>query len=218
MLCAALIFSNIQAVPLWAEEAEEGVTQETLDSQGSDENQEDENIDNDAGESGHNDIDQTNEEDLNDIDQNDIDDSNADDLNTDDEDQNSDSDGDGGEQEIRKLSLSTNNISFGTITQGDEVIPQTFSLLNEGNVPVEIAWSQSDVEGTFVFDTLSGNGDDLQPGEALECSVSLAEGGLEPGDYSGVVAFQDSMVMEDAEVLSFSVMVLKKEETSWRLR
>lgn len=52
-------------------------------------------------------------------------------------------------KEVHDLSITKRNISFGTITKGDDVTSQTFSVINKGNAEIKINWIQTDVNDLF---------------------------------------------------------------------
>jgi len=114
------------------------------------------------------------------------------------------------EEIIKKITISNDNLSFGTVTTGDAVQPKTFTVKNEGNRPINVKWSQTDPDSAFTLTALSDT--TLNPDASLECSVSLKEG-IGKGDYSSTITFEDTEEPSSNATIGISVKVTEKEVT-----
>jgi len=114
------------------------------------------------------------------------------------------------EKVSRKISADRKKISFGTITAGDQVEPEEFSIRNDGTVPVYVNWSQADSNQAFEVSALSDTNQELAPGKSLDFQVSLND--VSAGDYTMNLHFQDEDDPPAETTVSVSVKVKEAEK------
>lgn len=200
MLCTALIFANLKVLPLMAED-NEAATGEEYSTEGYEEGDQvdgNDNQINDGQENGgpEEGYDQGEEGTPKDGDV---------------PEEEGTTEGSEAPEEIRKIVISPEKISFGTLIQDAGVSPQGFSITNEGNVPVNLKWTQTDPNEIFNLEVLSESYDSIEPGESLECLLTLKEGSLAPGDYSATFTFEDEEDPENQVSLPVTVRIEQKE-------
>ena len=130
-------------------------------------------------------------------------------MDTDEEDVMGDEISDEEMEEIKMISASRENVSFGTLAEGDSVEPIDFDITNDGNAPVSLKWVQTDAHDAFRVETLSDSMD-IEPGGRLDCQLSVKEG-LSKGDYSCTISFQDVEDPSCQTDMSVSVKIIEKE-------
>ena len=188
LLCFSLIFSNIAYVPVHAEEGEDTAYEEEW-VEDTEEETEPEAVDEEVGSDA--DYEETEPET-----------SDEDTAEADTEDQ------EPAEEEVRQITLTKDQISFGTLEQGVTGEPVVFQVINEGNQDVSLKWTKTDINGAFYLDVPSS---EIAPGEEIDCCVGMTEG-LEPGDYSATILFEDEEDGTSNATLGISVKIKEKPE------
>ena len=104
---------------------------------------------------------------------------------------------------IKKLITSKENISFGTITEGERAEPITFQIQNKGNQKTKFKWVQTDVKNAF---KLAISSDTIDVDGNAECTVSLRND-IPAGDYTATLLFKDIDSPDNAVAVTVSVKI-----------